>query len=151
VKVLIVEDEDPKLASLLDYVSDRRPTWTVATARSVRAATESVKIWRPDFLLLDMSLPTFDIKEGEPGGRPQGFGGIEVLRYLDRMELPIAVAVVTGYEAFTKDGQHIDLTELSKELAKDFSASFKGAVQFNSVSGEWVNDLTRLISRLYGD
>lgn len=145
--VLIVEDEDPKLTAILAFVGERFPKWNVSTARSVRSATDHIRTSPPDFLLLDMSLPTFNIAEGEPGGRPQGFGGIEVMRYLEMFELPVPVLVITGYEGFTKEGKSIDLTALSIELARDFPSNFRGAVQFNTVSGEWVHDLARLISQ----
>jgi CheY-like chemotaxis protein len=145
-KVLIVEDEDPKLSALRSFVTQRYVSWEISVARSVRSATDMLRTQQPDLLILDMSLPTFDIVEGEPGGRPQGFGGVEVLRYLEMLEMSVPVVVVTGYEGFTKDGKTIDLSGLTVELTSEFSPNFRGAVQFNTVSGEWVAELQRLIN-----
>jgi CheY-like chemotaxis protein len=143
--VLVIEDEDPKLNAILSFIGEHFDHWVVSTARSVRSATDILRGGGPDLILLDMSLPTFDIVAGEPGGRPQGFGGIEVLRYLEMLEMSVPVLVITGYEGFTKEGKSIDLTALSSELVTEFAGNFRGAVQFNTVSGEWISDLNTLI------
>ena len=83
--VLLIEDEDPKLEGIQKYLRERHPTFHVTVARSVKSGLAALRIQLPDLLLLDMSLPTFDITESEPGGRPQGFGGIEIVRYLDSL------------------------------------------------------------------
>ncbi|MCQ8779993.1 response regulator, partial [Escherichia coli] len=79
-KVLLVEDEGPKQAHVVNFLGFLGEV-SVNVARSVTSAMTCLEIETPDLLLLDMSLPTFDIGEGEAGGRPQGFGGIEVLRH----------------------------------------------------------------------
>lgn len=145
--LLIVEDEEPKREAILAAVSSRFVWSSVATAHSVRSAIQRIRECCPDLLLLDMSLPTFDISPGEPGGRPQGEGGIEVLRFLDMSEINISTIVVTGYDAFRKkDGQRIGFEKLGMELRNDFPLFFKGLVHFDPIRGVWTNELHTAIS-----
>ncbi len=94
-----------------------------------------------------MSLPTFDVTPEEPGGRPQGFGGMEVLRYMDRDKIIVPTIVVTGYEAFVGEEKDIDLVALSKELEENYPEMFVGLVYYNSIMGRWADELTDLLTR----
>lgn len=148
-KLLIVEDEEPKREAILNAASGRFEWSEIKTANSVRSAIQSIRQQRPDLLLLDMSLPTFDISAGEPGGRPQGEGGIEVLRFLEMSEIDVPTVVVTGYDAFRKkDGQRIGFERLGAELRKDFPNFFKGLVHFDPIRGVWANELYDIVKAL---
>jgi len=144
-KVLVVEDEDPKRANILASLTKQFPESEPVVARSVSSAIKTLRETVPDLILLDMSLPTFDIGPKESGGRPQGFGGIEVLRYIDRFDLAVPVVVVTAYEAFAKDGEQIDLNILSGQLAEAHPTNFRGIVYYNSVFETWQEELFRLV------
>lgn len=140
--VLIVEDEIPKLEDLYDFFSLRYKEWGVSSARSVRSAIDAVRSEkRFDLLILDMSLPTFDITSNEAGGQPQGFGGIEVLRYLQKIDSALPVIVVTAFEAFTSGLKSITLDDLRLSLKERYPSNFKGAVYYNVVLTSWIEDL----------
>jgi CheY-like chemotaxis protein len=144
--VLIVEDEGPKRDHVSTMVLNRWPDATIGVAKSVRSAIAAVRKAPPSLILLDMSLPTFDVEPGEPGGRPQGFGGIEVLRYLERYGIAVPVIVVTAYEAFSIDGKEIGLEGLAKVLGDEHKELFRGLVYFNSVFGDWRQKLEQYIT-----
>jgi DNA-binding response OmpR family regulator len=67
-RILLIEDEVPKQEHILAALKELRPGATVNVARSVRTAIESIVAEQPDLLLLDMSLPTFDVGPKESGG-----------------------------------------------------------------------------------
>lgn len=147
--VLLVEDEDPKKEAILNFLVKEFPEFHVETARSVRSAVASIRTWKPNILLLDMSLPTFDIAPGEPGGRPQGFGGLEILRFIEMQEIELPTIVITGYEAFPKaNGRCIGCEALRKEFARDFPKFFHGLIYFDPIAGEWDEHFRRLIVNL---
>jgi len=139
--ILLVEDEAPKRENIRSVIDQRFPDRTLHEARSVGSAIKALRSQRFDLVLLDMSLPTFDIKVGESGGRPQGFGGVEVLRYMDRLSVIAPVIVVTAYPAFSQGDREIDLSALSKSLASDHPDAFKGVVFYNSMFSTWREQL----------
>lgn len=145
--VLLVEDEDPKRAHIENYLGALDWGVTIRIARSVNSALDALEIARPHLLLLDMSLPTFDIGDGEGGGRPQGFGGIEVLRQMTLSEWRCPTIVITGYEAFPREsGKTVDLSQLRSELEIEFPAIMKGVLHYNSTFDEWKSQLNKTLS-----
>lgn len=101
-----------------------------------------------DLVILDMSLPTFDVGGNESGGRPQGFGGTDLMRELDLSDLTVPVIVLTGYEAFTKSGGEMGLTAMSQELDEEFPDFFRGILHFNSAYGDWQIRLAALLDQI---
>lgn len=144
---LLIEDEDPKLSVILRYIREHHPDLMISIARSVKSGLAALRAVLPDLLLLDMSLPTFDISESEPGGRPQGFGGIEIVRYLDSIDAPVPTIVLSAYEAFSRDGKNIQLKTLGSELMRDYPVLIQGIVYFNPMHGVWGTELSELIER----
>lgn len=146
--VLLVEDEAPKLAHIERHLRKLGPEITLRVARSVNSALDELEYSRPDLLLLDMSLPTFDVGDRESGGRPQGFGGIEVLRNMVLAGVECPVVVITGYEAFPRRaGQPVDLTQLRTELMQEFSHFLLGVLHYNSTYDEWKTELGRTLAK----
>ena len=73
--LLLVEDEAPKRGHIERLVRGVLPSARLSAARSVNSALDILESGDIDFLLLDMSLPTFDIGDRESGGAPPGLRG----------------------------------------------------------------------------
>ncbi|MCK1342737.1 CheY-like chemotaxis protein [Bradyrhizobium sp. GM2.2] len=144
-RILLIEDEVPKQEHILAALKEIRPSASVNVARSVRSAIEAIVAEPPDLLLLDMSLPTFDVGPKESGGRPQNFGGAEVLRYMDLYERPLPTVIITAYEAFSKGGRPVDHGSLHSQLTQDHPVSYRGLIYYNSLFSEWRRELANLI------
>lgn len=140
-RVLLVEDEDPKRQHLLNFCDEVFATVTIELAASVRGAIDFLRSTSVDLVLLDMSLPTFDIAAKERGGRPQGAGGIEVMRFLEMMDLSVPIVVVTAYPAIQIDGRQQTLDEVDALLREEHPGLYRGLVYFNSVYGGWRQEL----------
>lgn len=138
IRILIVEDEDPKRAHLQGFLESLGIAMCISVARSVNGALDQLDIQIPDLLILDMSLPTWDIGDQEDGGRPQGFGGLEVLRQMSMEGKHCSVIVMTGYEGFTREtGKTVELAQIKTEWTEEFPTMIKGVLHFNSTYDEW--------------
>jgi len=136
--MLLVEDEAPKRRHIETLLRDLAPTARISTAKSVNSALDILEREPVDLLVLDMSLPTFDVGERESGGRPRGFGGTEVLRHITMAEITCPTVVITGYEGFKSDsGGTVDLGQLRGELAEEFPELLRAVLHYNSTYDEW--------------
>lgn len=143
---MLVEDEVPKCDHILTFLNSLEVESVTIIARSVNAALDNIELETPDLLLLDMSLPTFDVGDRETGGRPQGFGGIEVLRHMVMAGIECPTIVITGYEAFPREaGKAVDLSQISSELSAEFPNMFKGILHYNSTYDEWKTALRQVL------
>ena len=144
--ILLVEDEAPKRKHIESLIGEIAPACRQSTARSVNSALDILEADRVDLLLLDMSLPTFDVGERESGGRPQGFGGTEILRHMVMAEISCPTVVITGYEGFTREGgSTVDLTQLRAELFEEFPTLVRAVLHYNSTYDEWKTVLAATI------
>jgi len=140
--LLLVEDEAPKRGHIERLVRGVLPNARLSAARSVNSALDILESGNIDFLLLDMSLPTFDIGDRESGGRPQGFGGIEVLRHMTMAGITCPTLIITGYEGFKREsGATVDLAQLRSELDEEFTHMVQGVLHYNSTYDEWEHTL----------
>tara|TARA_R110002110_G_scaffold90966_3_gene236343 strand:+ start:651 stop:1130 length:480 start_codon:yes stop_codon:yes gene_type:complete len=149
IHALLVEDEGPKLAHIRRFMRESFSNVSVSDARSVSTALDAIEEEPFNFLLLDMSLPTFDVGQGEHGGRPQGFGGIEILRHIAMADLALPTIVLTGYEAFPDEaGTLIDLDTLRQRMKEEFPETVIAVVHFNSSLDDWKVSLRPVIERI---
>ena len=137
IKILIVEDEEPKRIHIERVLESLGIEIKFRYAQSVNSALIELETNLPDLLLLDMSLPTFDVGDREHGGRPQGFGGIEILRHMTLAQINCPSIVITGYEAFMREDGPFELSELKEELESEFPDLLKGVLHYNSTYDEW--------------
>lgn len=147
-KVLIIEDDEFKQRRLAQAVKSYDYAWELFLERSVNAGLSAIEDKHPDLILLDMSLTTFDVGPAESGGRPQNFGGLEVLRQMDRLEICIPVIVITQHERFARGSQEVLLSTIRTELEEQHDRVFKGLVYYNSATGNWEKQLRGLIREI---
>ncbi|OZO04546.1 response regulator [Pseudomonas sp. IB20] len=143
IKILLVEDETPKITQIELLLRSLCIPMCLTYAKSVNTAMDKLDELTPDLILLDMSLPTIDvdISSGENGGRPQGFGGVEVLRYMVLSGIKCPTIVITGYEAFPREGGDLDISQLSLELKSEFPDMLKTVLHYNSTYETWKIEL----------
>lgn len=148
-KALLAEDDEPKRRNLETHLRTVIPDIEIISVASVRSAIDVLRKEFFDLLILDMSLPTFDISKDEPGGRPQSAGGVEVLDFLLFSERSMPTLIVTQHEAFDFEGAVVSLEELVSKLSARFGQNFRGLVQYNTISGTWKSNLSELLEQLW--
>ncbi|KAA0939840.1 response regulator [Psychrobacter sp. ANT_H59] len=154
-RILIVEDELSKKENILKSIYGKFNNLTVSEASSVRSAKQILKSKQEfDCIILDMSLPTFDIKKDEFGGRPQGFGGKEIIRQMIRERIVIPIVVVTAYEVFHAKNsfddtiQDITLDELKDQLISYSNLIKIEVIKYDALIDDWKNQLMEFLEKI---
>lgn len=142
-KILLVEDDQFKANSIEHFLRKTLETVRLSHARSVSTAARAVNDEDFDLILLDMSLPSFDVGPGEQGGKPQGFGGVDILRILDGLANNPKVVVVTQFETFGSGDDAVDLADLRAQLLQEFPDILDGVVYFDTTGNAWRDELTQ--------
>lgn len=146
--IFIVEDSEAKLDSIKGLLTLVVPSANFRVAYSVHSAIESLRQELPEFIVADMSLPTYDIERRERGGSPRPFGGIEIFEFLDRYDYEIPVIVVTSYPSLGDGENALNLKQLSERLKSEFPNNFVGAVYFDSAYSNWESEFSALVDSL---
>lgn len=144
-KLLLVEDDENKRGAIRAFLECTFPRCEVVDARSYQSGIRFLLAGRWDLVVLDMTLPTFDIGPGEDGGRPQPFGGREILRQIHRRRSDACAVVVTQFDRFGEGAETKTLAQLDEELKQRYAASYLGAVFYDVTAEGWKEKLAEII------
>lgn len=148
-KILLVEDDFDKRESIKSCLLDElHVPVRIVECESVRSAIEKISVLDDiDLIVLDMSLPNFDISAEEPaGGTPESFGGREIMEHISLCGIRVPVIIVTQYSTF--DEGKISLEELKGKCKEEYNEFYVGSIYYNSVVDNWKNELIRMVDSL---
>lgn len=144
-RALIIEDDELKTERLKGFLDQELPDHQVEVARSYKSGLRALVASTRALVILDMTLPTFDIAPGSDGGRPLNLGGRDLLRQMKRRSLAYPTVVVTGFDAFGSEPKAVTLAQLDNELKGEFGNFYIGSIYFNATSDDWRDKLRILV------
>lgn len=135
--ILLVEDDEFKATDISKVIDDCLPEVTVQRATSVTSALRAITSGNFSVVILDMSLPTFELAGPGGGGSPQGQGGLEVLRLARRLGNTSPFIIVTQYPDIEIDGRDLSLASASKALRSRFEVDVKTCLLYEFDGHAW--------------
>lgn len=150
-KALIIEDDEDKLKTLTEFISKEFPENSIDHAKSynsgLRAIIRGASSY--EFILLDMSMPNYDITPTEPtGGEPERFAGEVLLAQMKLRRINTPTIVVTMFDAFGDSPSKVSLKQLVEKLAAEFKPTFRGSVYYNPAEDGWRSSLKSLVNEI---
>lgn len=143
--ILIVDDDAKKMAKLVEFVEEKLPGTSILRKRSYQSGLKSALLDRPTLMLLDMTMPTFDV-EGKEGGRERRYAGVHILRQLRRKRSAVEAIIITQFESFGEGDTLQTLDELRKQLLEEFGdGHYLGTVYYQAAGSEWRDALWQLL------
>jgi len=148
VNLLIVEDDEPKLEAINEVVSESMPDANIIIARSVAAALNVIEGNRIDLAIIDMSLPAFDYSMDVSGGKPQGEGGRDILRFLDDFQPSARALILTQYAEFNKSktSPMRKLEDITNELQGEYGEFLIDVIYYSGRRGSWSQEVKNLLN-----
>jgi hypothetical protein len=143
---LLIEDDPAKALKVLDWISEFFPLYEMEHRLSYKTGLDAIFNNTYDFILLDMSLPTYDQGDGSFSGKPKGFGGRDIMKEMKRHKKISKVKVFTQYNDF--DGGSISMAELDEQLKEKYSAIYQGYISYNSKQTDWQVELLEFLEQL---
>lgn len=146
-KILLVEDDEDKRNQIIQYINENF-ICELEEVRSYHSAINAIRSKQFDLILLDMTIPTFDITSVEPGGRSQPFGGELILSEMDRKSIDSKVIVITQFDLFGEGDEEIGLSDLNRRLINQFNEIYIGAIQYSISYNSWQEMLKNKIKTI---
>ena len=146
--VLIAEDDENKRSQLEAFIRKTFPQAKVSIARSLQSGLRLILRQKFDYVILDMTMPTYDISADEDGGRPQALAGREILRQLDRRDIVLPVIVLTQFDRFGEGEDTLTLSELDTQLRTQHPQTYRGSVYYNPALEGWKKELLNTIKKI---
>lgn len=142
-RFLIIEDNEAKSAQLSRFLESEFDGIVLGERRSYNTGLSAIKELVPDIVLLDMSMPTFDRRGTQTGGRTRYYAGRDVLSEMRRLNLASKAIVVTQFDTFGEGTQTRTLGELKSELEEEFPDRYLGTVYYHPSRFDWKLELKR--------
>lgn len=150
--ILVVEDDEPKKRSIVKFLTEvLAPNIEIQTAESLTSAVSVLSSETVALAVVDMSIPTFDFaKDRRGGGQPQGFGGSDILRFIESETMTTMSVVITQYEEFVLplDGLRRDPRGLEAVLRSELDHRFLGVIHYSGQHGDWRQALLDVLKRV---
>lgn len=144
-RLLLVEDDALKSDRIIDFLRREYPNADIDIQRSYQSGLKAAERAQFDLLILDMTLPTFDVGPRIREGRSRTMGGRELMRKLKLKGIPLKAVVVTQFSTFGEGPSAINFDTLMEECEAELSGVFCGGVSYKASSSIWMSELKALI------
>ena len=146
-KILVIEDDPNKASQVISFLKERDSAPEVIHKRSYQSGLKELYENSYDFVLLDMSLPTYDIKPGEDAYKFRHLAGYDILAEIKRKKKSAQVIIVTQFERFGEGKQFISLKDLKTALRKEFYENYKETISYHPSNTAWKQELSKFINK----
>lgn len=146
-KFLLVEDDSNKSNHILDFLAETYPDSTTVLKRSYQSGLKEIFSQQYHLILLDMQLPTFDIKSGEDGYKFRKLAGVDILNELKRKKVKCKIIIITQFETFGEGEFFIELKDLKDSLTQQYKELYIDTVYYNASQTTWKIELKTYINK----
>lgn len=143
-RILIVEDYGDKRASIVKYFQNRYKDAVMEEAKSYSTGISKIYAEKWDLIILDMSLPTYDITNSETGGEKKPTAGKEILRRMANRRIFTPAIIITQFDVF--GDKQISLDVLNAEFGEKYGDIWHGTVSYDKVG--WQLELDTLLEKI---
>ena len=150
-KILIVEDDAPKREAICHLLSTNFNNSELSFAASLNSASRAVEDNEYTCIILDMSLPNFDVDKDITGGRPINYGGEDIIDLIHNLEKTTKVIFISQYARFKESGDEKGIIELAKELEKNYPNYYTTMIYYHSAYDSWKGQLINALKKVQNE
>ena len=146
-KIIIIEDDPNKAHQIISFLKEELKFSEIIYKKSYQSGLKELYENNFDFVLLDMSLPTYDINPGEDAYKFRHVAGYDILNELKRKKRAAKVIIMTQFERFGEGKQYISLINLKMVLRKEFSENYLITISYHPGRTTWKEELIEIINK----
>lgn len=143
-KIIFIEDHPLKQAHINKFVKEKFTDVEIVNKNSYISGLKELKENHHtyDVLLLDISMPNYDISSEDSGGDWMPLAGKKILKEMFLRDISTKAIVVTMHGSFD-DGTKI--TELDENLKLEFPENYIGYSYYSQINEDWKDKLETLL------
>lgn len=149
-RILFIEDHPLKQNQISRFLTENIEGLNLTTKNSYISGLKELILKHNfyDLLLLDISMPNYDISSEDSGGDWMPLAGKKILKEMYLREIPTKAIVVTMHGSFD-DGTKI--SDLDSDLQEEFQENYIGYVYYSQINEEWKEKLIHHINKVQND
>ena len=135
-----------KLKKVKKIAKELLPEASVHDAISYTGGIRRIYEEQWDLILLDMTLPVYDITPHDNGGDRRPTAGKEIMKRMKNKGKIIPTIIITQFDTFGENG--LSITDLNKKFYAELNEIWKGTVNYVDASNIWEMELKKLIENI---
>ncbi|WP_111307357.1 response regulator [Confluentibacter sediminis] len=143
-KIIFIEDHPLKQAQINKFIEEKFSNAEITNKNSyisgLKELIQNHHLY--DILLLDISMPNYDISSEDSGGDWMPLAGKKILKEMFLRDISTKAIVVTMHGSFD-DGTKI--TELDTNLKSEFPENYIGYAYYSQINEDWKDKLETLL------
>ncbi len=143
-QILLIEDNSNKLKQIKTVLIEIYPQASIEEAYSFNSGVRKVYENKWNLIILDMSLPTYDITHTESGGDKKPVAGKNIMKRMLNRKIIVPVVIITQFETF--DDDKISLDSLNAEFQDGFKDIWKGTIFYGN--DDWSMELKDILEKI---
>lgn len=143
-RILIIEDDLFKLNALKSIIEKHFVECVIDVAKSYQTGCDAAFGNKYDLLILDMTIPNFDIVNNENGGNTLKNGGELIMRELLDENEDFNAVIISQYETF--GGETIE--QIDNRLKDLCSSKYHGWITYSTNNNDWQEKLLNTIKNV---
>lgn len=145
-KILIVEDDEFKLSSLIQFLEKNLRLTEIFKATNLYDATIIIDSINFDLILLDMSIPShpLEIAGGTPKSLP--IGGLQIIFELKSLKRMDDCIIITQYPDIEICGSHYPVKQAENYIFKHYNYKVLKCIQYSEGAAAWEIELKKVLS-----
>ena len=143
-KILIVDDDNFKRENITNLLTRVSIDCDVSIEKALNPGLRRLFNDNFDIILLDMSLPTFDLAETE---NFDPFGGLAFLQEMKRRNIDTFTIIITQYEIFGEGSTQHTLNTIDEKCKNEFQ-NYVGLILYSSSDSAWKEKLVKMLGGL---
>lgn len=146
--ILLVEDDNNKAAKIADVIKKEFDDVNLIIAKSYHSGMQILTDLNFDLLLLDMSMPTYDMDIGDVFNRHRNYAGEDFLYEMQDLNIKVTSIIITQYDVIGEGKNQTDAKQLNKRYLEEFQNFYVGMVKYDSSVSRWREDLINKIKEV---
>ncbi|PZQ96189.1 MAG: response regulator [Cereibacter sphaeroides] len=147
-RILIVEDDEFKAKDISLFVRNQITAETIV-ASDLGTAIGVLQSSNFSLIVLDMALPSRNVKRNGGSGASLLSGGLEIIYRLEELQRRDPVVIITQYPDIPVNGEFVNVRQLSKFPSRYFDANVVGCIQYmRSDPKSWTRDLANVLGKI---
>jgi CheY-like chemotaxis protein len=148
--ILILEDDRDKFLKIKSFLFELLGNEIhIINKRSYNSSlVELSEKKKYDFVLMDMSMPTYDSDEDFESDDSENFAGKELLEQMKFRKINYPTIVITQYDTFGNNINKLTLDELIRELKEKFESNYLDTIYYSSSENDWKYQLNEVITKI---
>lgn len=146
--IYLIEDDRQKAAGISSFINAVKPDFQIQQLLSYQSGLKALQTITPNFVILDMTLPTFDVTPTGRPGRPRPVGGYEIMRKMRLRRIACPVLLITQLEKYGEGSEQVSFAEMNAKCLSEFPDMFLGGVYYHPTQTAWQDALENVLFNL---